>query len=49
MIAIEYALQKASQNDQKIRIFEYTVLEKPLNSNIRKWSVRSFEYTDIRY
>jgi hypothetical protein len=28
MIAIKYALQKASQNDKKTRIFEYKVLEK---------------------
>jgi hypothetical protein len=35
MIEIEYALQKASQNDQKTRNFEYKVLEKAVYSNIR--------------
>jgi hypothetical protein len=46
---IEYALQKASQNDQKARIFEYTVREKAVNSNLRGRSCRSFEFTDIQY
>jgi hypothetical protein len=34
---------------RKTRKFEYEVLEKILNSNIRKSSVRNFEYTEIRY
>jgi hypothetical protein len=48
MIEIKYALQKASQNDQKTQNFEYKVLEKPVNSNIRRRSVRNFEYTELR-
>ena len=41
--------KNTSQNDQKTRIFEYKVLEKPVNLNIRRRSVRNFEYTELQY
>ncbi len=46
-VEIKYALQKTSQNDQKTHIFEYKVHEKTLNSNLRRPSVRNFEYTEL--
>ena len=49
MIEIEYALQKASQNDQKTRNFEYKVLEKPIYLNTRGPSSRNFKYTELQY
>ena len=45
----EIVLQKALQNNHKARIFEYTVLERAVNSNLRRRPVRKFEFTELRY